>query len=168
VAKHALLGNRAPAAPGGGTIAFVSPTAHSYHPDPVAREEAGTPAIVESIRAGRVFALKQQVGSEEIRRRESDFARRALASWGADSDLRILGNPALDRLAIVSLGGVGSASEPALARHLDDARRILRGLGTRRGRRRPRCRCQPSSSGSAGSRCPAKRERIAPASAGLA
>jgi selenocysteine lyase/cysteine desulfurase len=104
VAKRALLRNRAPAAPGGGTIAFVSPTAHSYHPDPVAREEAGTPAIVESIRAGRVFALKQEVGAEEIRRRESDFARRALASWGADPNLRILGNPALDRLAIVSFG----------------------------------------------------------------
>jgi selenocysteine lyase/cysteine desulfurase len=104
VAKRALLRNRAPAAPGGGTIAFVSPTAHSYHPGPVAREEAGTPAIVESIRAGRVFALKQEVGAEEIRRRESDFARRALASWGADPNLRILGNPALDRLAIVSFG----------------------------------------------------------------
>jgi selenocysteine lyase/cysteine desulfurase len=104
VAKRALLRNRAPAAPGGGTIAFVSPTAHSYHPEPVAREEAGTPAIVESIRAGRVFALKQEVGAEEIRRRESDFARRALASWGADPNLRILGNPALDRLAIVSFG----------------------------------------------------------------
>jgi selenocysteine lyase/cysteine desulfurase len=104
VAKRALLRNRAPAAPGGGTIAFVSPTAHSYHPDPVAREEAGTPAIVESIRAGRVFALKREVGAVEIRRRESDFARRALASWGADPNLRILGNPALDRLAIVSFG----------------------------------------------------------------
>jgi selenocysteine lyase/cysteine desulfurase len=104
VAKRGLLGDRPPAAPGGGTIAFVSPTGHSYHPDPVAREEAGTPAIVESIRAGRVFALKQEVGAGEIERRERGFARRALESWGADPNLRILGNPALDRLAIVSFG----------------------------------------------------------------
>ena len=48
------------------------------------REEGGTPEIVGSIRAGLVFALKEQVGAEEIRRRERDFARRALASWGAE------------------------------------------------------------------------------------
>ena len=90
--------------PGGGTIVFVSPTGHSYHPDPAIREEAGTPAIVESIRAGLVFALKEEVGAEEIRRRERAFARRALASWGANPNLGILGNPALERLAIVSLG----------------------------------------------------------------
>ena len=68
------------------------------------REEGGTPAIVESIRAGLVFALKEAVGADEIRRREDAFARRALASWGENPNLRILGNPELERLAIVSLG----------------------------------------------------------------
>ena len=68
------------------------------------REEAGTPAIVESIRAGLVFALKEAVGADEIHRREDAFARRALASWGENPNLRILGNPEVERLAIVSLG----------------------------------------------------------------
>ena len=104
VAKRSLLRRRVPSVPGGGTIVFVGPTRHSYHPDPAVREEAGTPAIVESIRAGLVFALKEAVGAEEIRRREGAFARRALASWGENPNLRILGNPALERLAIVSLG----------------------------------------------------------------
>ena len=66
-----------------GPILFVSPTRHSYHPEPAIREEGGTPAIVESIRAGLAFALKEAVGSEEIRRREHDFARRALRIVGA-------------------------------------------------------------------------------------
>jgi selenocysteine lyase/cysteine desulfurase len=104
VAKRSLLGDRAPSAPGGGTIVFVSPSGHSYHPEPAVREEAGTPAIVESIRAGLVFALKDAVGAAEIRRREHRFARRALASWGSNPRIRILGNPELERLAIVSLG----------------------------------------------------------------
>jgi hypothetical protein len=82
----------------------VSPTEQSYHPDPVVREEAGTPAIVESIRAGLVFALKGGVGAEEIGRRERAFARRALASWGTNPNLRILGHPERERLAIVSFG----------------------------------------------------------------
>jgi hypothetical protein len=51
-----------------------------------------------------VFALKDAVGADEIRRREHDFARRALASWGTNPNIEILGNPKLDRLAIVSFG----------------------------------------------------------------
>ncbi len=104
VAKHWLVRNRVPSVPGGGTILFVSPTGHSYHPDPAIREEGGTPAIVESVRAGLVFALKDAVGTDEIRRREHDLARRALRSWSANPRIEILGNPDLERLAIVSLG----------------------------------------------------------------
>ena len=104
VAKRALLRRPVPSVPGGGTIVFVSPTGHSYHPDPEIREEAGTPAIVESVRAGLVFALKEAVGPEEIRRREHVLARRALASWRANPNIRVLGDPDTERLAIVSLG----------------------------------------------------------------
>ena len=39
-----------------------------------------------------------------IRRREGDFARRALASWATNPNLRILGNRERERLAIVSFG----------------------------------------------------------------
>jgi selenocysteine lyase/cysteine desulfurase len=104
VVKRSLLRNRVPSVPGGGTVLFVSPDAHTYDPDPAVREEGGTPAIVESIRAGLVFALKEEVGAEGIRRREHDLARRALRSWGADPNIEILGNTAVDRLPIVSLG----------------------------------------------------------------
>ncbi len=104
VAKRALFRNPVPSVPGGGTILFVSPSGHSYHPDPVIREEGGTPAIVESIRAGLVFALKEAVGTEEIRRREDSFVRRALDSWGTNPHIEILGNTAVERLAIVSFG----------------------------------------------------------------
>jgi selenocysteine lyase/cysteine desulfurase len=103
VAKRSLFRSRVPVVPGGGTIRFVSPRGHSYHPDPVVREEGGTPAIVESIRAGLVFALKEAVGGEEIRRREQCFVRRALRSWGADPRIVVYGNVERERLAIVSL-----------------------------------------------------------------
>jgi selenocysteine lyase/cysteine desulfurase len=104
VVKRRLLRNRVPAVPGGGTILFVSPRGHRYHPDPVTREEGGTPGIVESIRAGLVFDLKEQVGADEIRRRERDFARRSLASWGANPRIEILGNTSAERLPIISFG----------------------------------------------------------------
>jgi selenocysteine lyase/cysteine desulfurase len=104
VAKRDLLRNAVPAVPGGGTVRFVTPRRHAYHPDPEVREEGGTPGIVESIRAGLVFALKDAVGADEIRRREEDFVRRALRSWAANSRIEILGSTRSDRLAIVSFG----------------------------------------------------------------
>jgi selenocysteine lyase/cysteine desulfurase len=104
VAKRGLFSNRVPTVPGGGTIVFVSPTSQHYHPDPEIREEGGTPAIVEAIRAGLVFTLKDAVGADEIRRRECDFARRALASWSTNPRLAILGSPTRERLAIVTFG----------------------------------------------------------------
>jgi selenocysteine lyase/cysteine desulfurase len=104
VAKRALFANSTPTVPGGGTILFVSPRNQRYHPAPEVREEGGTPPIVEAIRAGLVFALKETVGVDEIRRRETRFARRALASWRASSRIEILGNAELERLPILTLG----------------------------------------------------------------
>lgn len=103
VVKRSLLRNAIPSVPGGGTVLFVTPSRHAYHPDPEIREEGGTPGIVESIRAGIAFSVKDAVGSDEIRSREHDLARRALRSWGANPDIEILGSTKPDRLAIVSL-----------------------------------------------------------------
>jgi selenocysteine lyase/cysteine desulfurase len=102
VVRRELLRNRVPTVPGGGTVAYVNPTEHRYLDDPVEREEGGTPAIVESIRAGLVFQLKQAVGTETIGSRERSFIRRAIASWGANPNIELLGNTEAERLSIVS------------------------------------------------------------------
>ena len=101
-ARRELFHNRVPAMPGGGTIAYVNPTEHTYLTEVEHREEGGTPAIVDSIRAGLVFQLKDAVGAAEIRRREESFIRRAIEHWRRQPNLQILGNPDLDRLSIVS------------------------------------------------------------------
>ncbi|MFI7547421.1 aminotransferase class V-fold PLP-dependent enzyme [Actinoplanes sp. NPDC049599] len=103
VVRRDLIRNRVPTTPGGGTVAFVDPIGHRYLDDPVAREEGGTPAIVESIRAGLVFALKQAVGTEVIAAREQRLWRRALHRWAADPHIEVLGNRRAPRLSIVSL-----------------------------------------------------------------
>jgi selenocysteine lyase/cysteine desulfurase len=102
VARRELFRNRVPSMPGGGTVAYVNPLEHRYLTDIEHREEGGTPAIVESIRAGLVFGLKEAVGVEAIRAREESFIRRAIARWRAEPGIEILGNPDLDRLSIVS------------------------------------------------------------------
>jgi selenocysteine lyase/cysteine desulfurase len=100
--RRELLRNRVPTVPGGGTVAYVNPTEHRYLDDPVEREEGGTPAIVESIRAGLVFQLKQAVGAEAIQARERSFIGRAIASWSANPNIELLGNTEAERLSIVS------------------------------------------------------------------
>jgi selenocysteine lyase/cysteine desulfurase len=102
VARRGLFTNRVPAVPGGGTVAYVNPFEHHYLDDVEHREEGGTPAIVESIRAGLVFQLKQAVGVEAIRAREASFISRAIAAWSDNPAIEILGNPDAERLSIVS------------------------------------------------------------------
>jgi len=102
VARRELIRNRVPTMPGGGTVEYVTAVDHTYHPDPEHREEGGTPAIVESIRAGLVFQLKEAVGVEAIREREEAFIHRAIERWEANPAIEILGSHSLPRLSIVS------------------------------------------------------------------
>ena len=102
IIRRDLLANTVPVVVGGGTVAYVNAEEHVYLDDPVHREEAGTPAIIESIRAGLVFQLKQAVGSDTIKAREEELLHRAIASWSAHPHIDILGNPDVDRLSIVS------------------------------------------------------------------
>ena len=102
IARRELFRNRVPDVPGGGTVWYVNPESHNYLKDIEHREEGGTPAIVESIRAGLVFQLKRAVGVDTIRELEESFIREAIDRWAATPNIEILGNPKADRLSIVS------------------------------------------------------------------
>ena len=102
IVRRELLTNRVPDVVGGGTVAYVSPTEHSYLSDPEHREEGGTPAIIESIRAGLVFDLKRAVGTDVIRAHEEDLVHRAVAAWATNPAIGVLGNVEAQRLSIVS------------------------------------------------------------------
>ncbi len=102
VVRRELLANRVPDVPGGGTVAYVNPSEHRYLEDPAQREEGGTPAIVEAIRAGLVFQLKQAVGVDVIRSHEEDYLKRSIAAWLQEPSIEILGNLEAERLSIVS------------------------------------------------------------------
>lgn len=102
VIRRELLRNRVPDVVGGGTVVYVNPETHRYLDDPVHREEGGTPAIIESIRAGLVFQLKEAVGVEVIRAHEADLVRRAVEAWSQSPGIEVLGNLAAERLSIAS------------------------------------------------------------------
>lgn len=102
VVRRELLTNRVPDVVGGGTVAYVNRQEHRFIDDLVHREEGGTPAIIESIRAGLVFQLKQAVGVPTIREREAAYWTRARTTWLANPQLQVLGNTDADRLSILS------------------------------------------------------------------
>ncbi|MFT7244776.1 MAG: selenocysteine lyase/cysteine desulfurase [Candidatus Azotimanducaceae bacterium] len=102
IADKKIFNNRVPVIPGGGTVDFVSKTKESYLTNVESREEAGTPGIVESIRAGLVFKLQSQVGTELIEEKESAFIKRAIETWRHNPSINILGDLEASRLAIVS------------------------------------------------------------------
>jgi selenocysteine lyase/cysteine desulfurase len=102
VGRRELFRNEVPDVPGGGTVWYVNPDEHRYFEDPEHREEGGTPAIVESIRAGLVFQLKEAVGVDVIRDREVSFIERAIRSWEENENISILGDHEAERLSIVS------------------------------------------------------------------
>ena len=102
IAHRRVLTNSVPDVVGGGTVAYVNTLEHRYLTDPAHREEAGTPAIIESIRAGLVFGLKDAVGTATIRAVEDDFLARAMTAWRAHPNIQVLGNPDSERLSIIS------------------------------------------------------------------
>jgi selenocysteine lyase/cysteine desulfurase len=103
VANRRLFSNRVPSEPGGGTVLYTSPTEHVYVSDTSHRETGGTPPIVGSIQAGLAFDLKHAIGVERIRRVEHGYLKRALAAWTRDPGIEILGDPATERLGVVSM-----------------------------------------------------------------
>ncbi len=102
VARRELFSNRVPDVPGGGTVAYVNADEHRYLSEPEHREEGGTPAIIEAVRAGLVFQLKEAVGVETIRAAEERFLTRAVTAWREEPAIDILGNLDAERLSIIS------------------------------------------------------------------
>ena len=102
-ANRALFRTRAPAEPGGGTVLYTSPWEYRYLDNLQDREEGGTPPIVQVIRAGMCFDLKEAIGVQRIQAVEHHYVRRAINAWKDDPHIRILGDLDADRIGIISV-----------------------------------------------------------------
>ena len=104
IAKRSLFpSSAAPTTPGGGAVFYVSREDHRYLKETEWREEAGTPAIVESIRCGIVFQLKQSVGTDYILSQEERNVQRGFEMLGSHPSVHVLGpGPSTRRLPVFS------------------------------------------------------------------
>jgi len=92
-----------PSVSGGGTVDYVGPDDQDFIRHIEEREKAGTPGVLQTLKAGLVFQIKDRVGVDVINRREHELTRRVMQSWGADDNIEILGNPDPEhRVGIIS------------------------------------------------------------------
>lgn len=78
--------------PGGGTIAYVARDSHAYSTDIEHREDSGTPGILQSIRTGLAFKVKEMVGCETIDNLERLNCALALTSWRSNPSISLMGS----------------------------------------------------------------------------
>ncbi|WP_299981911.1 aminotransferase class V-fold PLP-dependent enzyme [uncultured Ruegeria sp.] len=112
VVNQGVVKRTCPSWPGGGTVSFVSPWRHDYSADLVTREEAGTPNVIGDIRAALAFIVKDEVGTDEIARREALYNRMAFEGWSNNPHLTLLGTENAHRLPIFSFLVRDRAGQP--------------------------------------------------------
>ncbi|MBW8638700.1 aminotransferase class V-fold PLP-dependent enzyme [Hoeflea sp. WL0058] len=102
VADRRIFDQKRPTMTGGGTVSYVTAEKHVYVEDPERREEAGTPAIIDNIRAGMVFDLKARMGDEVVAAQEEFLTQRLDNLLTAEPAVELLSPPRSRRLGIFS------------------------------------------------------------------
>jgi selenocysteine lyase/cysteine desulfurase len=98
-----LYKNRVPDDPGGGTVDWTNPWGqHKFVPNIEAREDGGTPAFLQSIRASLAIKLKEEMGVENILQREKHLVKITFEGLRKIPGLHILADNVEDRLGAIS------------------------------------------------------------------
>ena len=92
-----------PSVSAGGTVDYVGMTGQDFISSIEEREKAGTPGVLQTLKAGLVFQIKDSVGVDVINAREHELTDRAMKSWVANENIEVLGNPdPSSRVGIIS------------------------------------------------------------------
>ena len=92
-----------PTAAGGGTVDHVGYQVHDFMVDIEAREKAGTPPILQTIKTALVMELKEKIGYDVIEAQEQRFCKRFFARIKTFKNLVLIGDiPRESRVPILS------------------------------------------------------------------
>jgi len=92
-----------PDQPGGGTVDWTNAWGeYKYLEDIEAREDGGTPGFLQAIRTALAIELKNQMGVENIRKREKELTELAFEVLDKVPGIRILADTERDRLGVIS------------------------------------------------------------------
>lgn len=98
-----LYSNRVPDQPGGGTVLWTNPWhQHSFIGDIEIREDGGTPAFLQTIKAALAIGLKDAMGVERMLAREHEMVPRVMEHLLRIPRLHVLAGHVPERLGIFS------------------------------------------------------------------
>lgn len=80
-----------PTVAGGGTVNYVSPYAYDYIENVEEREMAGTPGIMQILRAALVIELKDYIGLDNIEKREKYYLSKVFNKLRKNKNIEVLG-----------------------------------------------------------------------------
>lgn len=103
VFNSALYRLRVPDQPGGGTVRWTNPwKEHRFYDDVEVREDGGTPAFLQTIKAALAIRLKEAIGTDRMLAREAEQVPRLIRGLQSVRGVHVLASHAVDRLGIVS------------------------------------------------------------------
>lgn len=95
--------NLAPDHPGGGTVIWTDPWGlHHYANNIEAKEDGGTPGFLQVIKAALAVRLKDEMGVDNMLRREQEIMDLLFEELGRVPGLHILAGEVRDRLGVIS------------------------------------------------------------------
>ncbi|KAF2519170.1 aminotransferase class V-fold PLP-dependent enzyme [Flavobacterium salilacus subsp. salilacus] len=98
-----LYKNMIPDHPGGGTVSWTNPWGeHKYLDNIEEREDGGTPGFLQVIKTALAIRLKEQMGVENILKREKEITDYIFAELGNVDTINILAPQHTERLGVIS------------------------------------------------------------------
>jgi selenocysteine lyase/cysteine desulfurase len=92
-----------PSVSAGGTVDYVGPTSQDFIEDIEEREKAGTPGVLQILKAGLAFQIKDHIGVQAIEAREHELLMTTFDRWKDNPAIEVMGNPDPERrISIVS------------------------------------------------------------------
>jgi selenocysteine lyase/cysteine desulfurase len=89
--------------PGGGTVSYTNPWGdHDYFDDVETREDGGTPAFLQTIKIALSIQLKEQMGTDMIKKREDEMNVKMFETLESIPNVHILAPRHKERLSIFS------------------------------------------------------------------
>lgn len=103
IKKSLIDTSLAPSFSGGGTVEYVNEKEVIYQEDIQARETAGTPGILQLIRAALAYQLRNEIGFEFIQQRKEQLLQFLLEKLKTIPHIQIYGNQKAKNIGIISL-----------------------------------------------------------------
>ncbi|MBC8184755.1 aminotransferase class V-fold PLP-dependent enzyme [candidate division KSB1 bacterium] len=98
-----LYKRKVPDQPGGGTVDWTNPWGHHKFVSNIeAREDGGTPGFLQAIKTALCLQLKNEMGTENIKKREGELVKKTFEALKEIPYLQILANNIEERLGVFS------------------------------------------------------------------